>query len=271
MRTTISLLLSLLPAAAMAQEANVEHFARGPTRPAQIATLGPLQDGVVREVRVAEGDKVKRGDLLLQLNDDVQEARIGLTRAAAASEGELRQAEVQAQEAEVVLARTQAAAARNAATEWEIRHARARLESARAAVQSAKDRRKVEQQRLELEIATRETLLIRAPFEGIVTRIDTTAGATLSRSDRPLVVSDLSSIEAVLYLPGHLWPQLKIGSTYPLGLSAPVGQKRDGRLRYIEPVLDAASGRFRAIFVIDNRDLTLPAGVEDTLDFSEVM
>lgn len=255
----------------MAQDADVERIARGPTRPAQIATLGALQDGVVREVKVAEGDRVRRGDLLLQLNDDVQEARIGLTRAAAASEGELRQAEVQAQEAETVLARTQAAAARNAATEWEIRHARARLDSARAAVQAATDRRKVEQQRLELEIASRETLVIRAPFDGTVTRLDTINGATLSRSDRPLVVSDLSSIEAVLYLPGHLWPRLKIGNVYPLSLSAPVSERRDARLRYIEPVLDAASGRFRAIFVIENRDLALPAGVEATFDFSEVM
>ncbi|TCR65736.1 efflux RND transporter periplasmic adaptor subunit [Bosea sp. BK604] len=271
MRNAAIILLSMLSGAAIAQESEVEQLARGPTRPAQVATLGPIQDGVVRAVKVVEGDRVKRGDLLLQLNDDVQEARIGLTRAAAASDGELRQAEVQAQEAETVLGRTQAAAARNAATEWEVRHARARLESARAAVQAATDRRKVEQQRLELEIATRETLMIRAPFDGIVTRLDTAAGATLSRTDRPIVVSDLSAIEAVLYLPGPLWPRLKLGNTYPLGLSAPVGGKRDGRLRYIEPVLDAASGRFRAIFVIDNQDFALPAGVEATLDFSEVM
>ncbi len=260
----------LLAVAAQAQEAETDHIARGPTRPAQVANLGPLQEGVVRTVHVAEGDRVRRGDVLLRLLDDVQEARIGLMRAAAAAEGELRQAEVQAQEAEAVLSRTQAAAARSAATEWEVRQAHARREAARAAVQAATDRRRIEQQKLELELATLDTLAIRAPFDGTVTRVDTTTGATLARTDRPLTVADLSSLEAVLYLPAEAWPLLRVGESYRLLLSAPVGKAIGGRLRHVDPVLDAASGRFRVIFVIDNARFELPAGTEAALDLSEI-
>jgi HlyD family secretion protein len=255
--------------AARAQDGDGD-VVRGPTRPAQVSNLGPLQEGVVRVVNVVEGDQVKHGDILLRLLDDVQEARIALVRAAAAAEGELRQAEVQAQEAEVVVSRTQAAAARSAATEWEVRQAQARREAARAAVQAATDRRRVEQQRLGLELATLDALAIRAPFDGVVTRVDTTPGATLSRTDRPLTVANLSALEAVLYPPAAAWPHLKVGSIYRLSLSAPVGRIVDGRLRHIDPVLDAASGRFRAVFVIDNRNLQLPAGTEAALDLSEV-
>ncbi|MFN7634552.1 MAG: biotin/lipoyl-binding protein, partial [Acetobacteraceae bacterium] len=78
---------------------------RGPTRPHRLAALGPQGDGVVREVVVAEGDLVRAGDVLLRLDDAVQEARIGLARAAAEAEGEWRQALVQQQEAQAVLAR----------------------------------------------------------------------------------------------------------------------------------------------------------------------
>jgi len=264
------LLLSLFLSTSPGAQEEAERVVRGPTRPAQVANLGPLQEGVVRTVDAVEGQRVRRGDVLLRLLDDVQEARIGLMRASAAAEGELRQAEVQAQEAEAVLARTQTAAQRSAATEWEVRQALARREAARAAVQTATDRRRVEQQKLELELATRETLAIRAPFDGVVTRVDTTPGATLARTDRPLTVADLSSLEAILYLPAESWPRLQVGRSYRLDLSAPVARAAQGRLRHIDPVLDAASGRFRAIFVIDNPRLDLPAGTEAALDLGGI-
>ncbi len=266
-----ALLLLLLFAAAPAVAQEGERIIRGPTRPAQVALLGTLQEGVVQTIEVAEGARVRRGDVLLRLLDDVQKARIGLSRASAEAEGELRQAQVQAAEAEAVLGRTQAAATRGAATEWEVRQARARADAARAAVQAATDRRRVEQQKLELELVALETLLIRAPFDGTVTKVDTTPGSTLSRTDRPLTVADLSSIEAVLYLPAEAWPRLRIGKSYHLELSSPVDRTVDARLRHVDPVLDAASGRFRTVFVIDNPSSELPAGTEAAFDLSEVM
>jgi len=257
-------LFAALPLVARAED----HQARGPVRPQLSAVIGPLMDGVVRSIPVAEGAAVRRGDVLLHLVDDVQVARIGLARAAAAAEGELRQAEVQAAEAAAVLARLQAAQANRAASDWEVRQARARAEAARAAVQAAEDRRQVERQRLDLELATLEQHLVRAPFDGVLSKIDTVPGATLTRLDRPLTVVALSTLEAVLFLPAFAWPRLRLGGDYPLHLSDPVGRTVTGRLRHIDPALDAASGRFRAVFVIGNADLALPAGVEAMLDLA---
>ena len=70
--------ISLTALPALAQEDAV----RGPVRPQRLASLGPQNDGVVREVAVAEGAAVRQGDVLLRLDDAVQAARIGLARAA---------------------------------------------------------------------------------------------------------------------------------------------------------------------------------------------
>lgn len=259
--------LMALPRVAVAQEDTV---VRGPTRPQRLAVLGTQADGVVREVAVAEGDRVKEGDLLLRLDDEVQAARINLARVAAEAEGELRQTEVQHHEALAVLVRTQQAAGRGAATEWEVRQARARVEITKAAFHSAEERRRIEQQRLELERAQQTQLAIRAPFDGIVTRVDTVAGATLTRADRPLTVADLAVLEAVLYVPAEAWKVLRIGQAYPLLLSAPVARTLEARLRHMDPVMDAASGRFRAVFTIANPDASLPAGLEAELDLRTI-
>jgi RND family efflux transporter MFP subunit len=259
-----TLLLAMLLATPLA--AQEEAAVRGPTRPQRLAALGPQSDGVVREVAVAEGERVRAGDVLLRLQDEVLSARIGLARAAAEAEGELRQAQVQHAEAAAVLARTQQAAGRGGATEWEVRQARARLDVSRAAADGAEERRRIEQRRLELELAAQDQLMIRAPFDGMVTRLETVAGATLTRADRPVTVADLSVLEAVLFMPAWTWPRLRLGAAYPLRLSEPVEAVVEGRLRHVDPVMDAASGRFRAVFTIANADGALPAGLEAELD-----
>jgi len=261
----LALALALLALPTFGQE-----VVRGPTRPQALAALAPQADGVVREVAVAEGDRVRRGDLLLALDDALQQARIALAEAAAANEAELRQARVTLAEAAAVLERTAAAAGRGAAGEWEVRQARARVELARAGVESAEEKRRLEARRLDVERASAEQQKLRAPFDGVVTRVDVVAGATVSRGDRPVTVADLSVLEAVLYLPASAWPKLRLGAAYPLALAAPVEREVTATLRSIDPVLDAASGRFRAVFTIANPDLALPAGMEAALDLARL-
>jgi RND family efflux transporter MFP subunit len=243
-----------------------DSIVRGPTRPQRMAALAPQSDGIVREIAIREGDAVHGGDVLLRLRDELVTARVGLARVAAEAEGELRQAQINHTEAAAVLARTQQAAARGGATEWEVRQARARFDVTRAAADTAEERRRIEQQRLGVETVALEQLLIRAPFDGVVTRMETVVGATLTRTDRPVTVADMSVLEAVLFMPASVWPRLRIGASYTLRLSDPVDQSVEARLRHVEPVMDAASGRFRAVFTIANPDGVLPAGLEAELD-----
>jgi RND family efflux transporter MFP subunit len=257
----LAVMIVVLPLPAAAQE-----IVRGPTRPQAIAALAPQADGVVRHVAVAEGVRVRQGDVLLTLDDDLQQARIALAEAAASNEAELRQARVTLAEAIALLERTTTAAGRGAAGEWEVRQARARVELARAGVESAEEKRRLEARRLDVERAAAEQQRLRAPFDGLVTRVDVVAGATVSRADRPVTVADLSVLEAILYLPAEAWAKLRPGAPYTLHLAAPVDRAVEAVLRAADPVLDAASGRFRAVFTITNPDLALPAGMEAALD-----
>ncbi len=263
-------LLMLVACAPGQLRADEDDIIRGPTRPQRLAALGAQSDGVVREVHVVEGQIVARGDLLVRLQDEVQLARIGLARVAAEADGDLRQAQIQNAEAAAILARTQQTAGRGAATEWEVRQARARFDVTRAAVDTAEERRRVEARRLDLELASQEQLVIRAPFDGVVTKVDTVPGATLTRADRPVTVADLKVLEAVLFVPAAAWPRLAIGEEYPLQLSAPVDRAVMARLRHLDPVMDAASGRFRAVFIIANADGAIPAGLEAILDLGRL-
>lgn len=238
---------------------------RGVTRARDIAQLGTLTDGVVREILVAEGDRVHQGQVLLRLDDALQASRIAQARSAAGAEGEFRQAEAQAAEAAAQASRVSSALGRGGAMEWELRQANARAAVARAAVEAAQDRRTLEQRRLEVEQAAAEQYLIRAPFDARVFKVETTPGSTLARSDRPLTIANLAVLEATLFMPAASFPMLRQGRVYPLRLLAPVEREVPATLRFVDMLMDMASGRFRAVFVIENQDETIPAGVEAML------
>jgi multidrug efflux system membrane fusion protein len=255
--TLATLLLASLPPLAAAADA-----VRGVTRPRDIAQLGPLSEGPVREVPVAEGDRVRAGQVLLRLDDQVQEARIALARTAAEAEGELRQAQAQAAEAGAHAARTAAAARAGGAMEWELRQANARVAVARATVEAAEDRRRLERRRLEMEQAQAETYLVRAPFDGVVWKLETNRGALLARGDRPVTVADLAVLEAVIFVPAEEFAALRPGARYPVRVLLPQAIARTAKLRHVDMLMDSASGRFRCVFTLENADAAIPAGVE---------
>jgi multidrug efflux pump subunit AcrA (membrane-fusion protein) len=154
--------------------------------------------------------------------------------------------------------------------EWEQRQANARVALTRAAVESAEDRRRLEQRRLELELAQAETYLVRAPFAGVVWKLETTRGALIARGDRPITLADLSLLEAVIFVPPAAFAALHPGATYPLRVLLPAPVERRARLRHVDMLMDAASGRFRCVFTLDNPDGAIPAGIEVELSLATV-
>ncbi len=260
-------LLLALPALALPARAQGAPV-RGPVRARQQAQLGPLADGIVKHIDAQEGQRVTRGQVLLRLDDEVQAARIAMARAAAEAEGDLRQAQAAAAEAAAHAGRVGNAARAGGAMPWESQAAAARATVTRAAVDAAQDRRALERRRLELALAEAEMLVIRAPFDGRVFKVDTTIGSPLTRADRPITVADLRELEAVLFVPAGAIANLREGAVMPLRLGAPINRAVPAELRFIDRMMDAASGRFRCVFAIANADEAIPAGVEAELSLA---
>ena len=236
--------------------------ARGITKPKDIVQLGPLTDGTVKQILVKEGDQVAQGQVLLQLDDEIPAARIALARAAAEATGDLHQAQAQYAEVQELAARTAAAGRSGGVMDWEMRQAASHAAVARAALDAAVERQKLEQRKLDLELAQANTYAVRAPFAGTVFRIDTAQGALLTRADHPITLADLSVLEATVYVPAANFADLTPGRRYPIRVLAPVDRTAQATLRFVDMLMDAASGRFRCVFALDNPDRSIPAGAE---------
>ncbi len=254
-----------LPGSSAAQTARAETRppnteTRGLVQPSQRVRLHAPLDGVLATLHVGEGDRVKKGDPLAVMKDDVQKARVRAARTAKNSDGDLRSARVALRKAKDRLERVQRALAQDAATDWELRESQMAVDEAGAAVDAAQERRSRDQDQLEVENEILNQYTLRAPFDGVINRVEFDEGASLSPQDAVIEIVGLSQLEAVIFLPVERFGAVEQGADYRLVGEAPIDVELVATLRSVDAVLDPGSRTFRAVFEIDNQDGKLPAG-----------
>jgi HlyD family secretion protein len=155
--------------------------------------------GKIVVLAVKEGDSVRKGQLMLQLDDTQYRAYDGQARAtAAAARARVREAEQALRAAEAMYRRQKALAEQKLLSEAEVDQAESAIETARSAAQTARQ----EVARADAAVAgasdnLRKTRFV-APFDGVVSALNVEAGENVitGTMNNPgteiLVVSDLS-------------------------------------------------------------------------------
>lgn len=226
----------------------------------QMVALRAATDGRVVSVGAQEGSAVRKGAVLVQLDDREQRARIALAAKAAGSSADSKAADVRLQEAKARLDGTQKAASKGAATDWELRQARAATDQATLESRAARDRQGVEGQRLSLERVMLENYVARAPFDGKVTRIGARPGMSVRKSDVLATVVNLGTLRGETFVPVARYSSLKPGASYPVVFPAPFSKTLPAKLIYIDPVIEG--GQVRAVFRLQNTGEVLPSGLQ---------
>lgn len=151
--------------------------ASGTAKPFAEATLSTKLMGTVQVVRVREGDAVRQGDVLIELDARDLDARAAQAKAGLAeANAVLREAEVNAERMRMLFAEEAAPRAQLDAAETGLARARAAVETARAAGAEL--------------AAVRDYATVRAPFNGTVVRRMVDAGSFAAPGSPLLVVQD---------------------------------------------------------------------------------
>ena len=143
--------------------------------------IGSNLTGVVIEVNVKEGDEVKKGDVLLKLDDRSAAADVNLKeKEANAAEANVGAAKAQLNEADDQYKRVQALKTDFAISTEERRKRQFGFDKAKA--QFAQAEALFEQEKADLEMArvTLEKLTIRAPVDGTILKVQTKIGEFIS-------------------------------------------------------------------------------------------
>lgn len=204
----------------------------GQTQADKRAVLATRAAGIIAELPVTEGDRVKAGDLILRLESEEKPAAIETaTQRVSQREAELEAAQQLSKTGN--LAKLQLATAVSALAE-----ARSQLEMARADLERTR---------------------IVAPFDGIVDDISVELGSSVIQGGEIAIMLSLDPVIVKGEISERDLSHIKIGDTAQAVLVN--GAEVEGTVRYISREATAATRTFRAEIAIPNPEGKIPAGM----------
>jgi RND family efflux transporter MFP subunit len=224
-------------------------LATGTSEPARDANLSPQMTGRIAAIHVKEGDKVKAGAVLAQLDSMEASLRVEQTTASAASsrsQYELAKAEYD---------RLAPLAEKGTVTAQQLQ----RLAGQRDALKSAADATQVMEADAKRHVTNTS---IRAPFAGVISKVQSEVGEVATLMPVTVIVRlvDLSSVDVRVPVHERELARIAIGNrvvaTFPS-----IGASAEGKVTFISPEIDPKTRSAEVVTRIPNPESTFRAGM----------
>lgn len=224
--------------AAVAQE-NLPDPAADPLQPLtcllqpwRVSAIGSDHIGLISAVNVRRADRVKAGDILVELDNAVPLAEIVVNQ-------------VTVDGLRARIARSETLGERRLIPVDEIEQMRTDLKLAEATLARS-------------QIALDKTR-IRAPFDGVVTEVRVAEGQ-LTGNDPLVQLAETRDLRAEMVFLDAAFGQIALDQSVTLALPL-TGEEVTARVTAIDPFLDPASNTFVVSAVVANTDGAIPAGI----------
>jgi RND family efflux transporter MFP subunit len=233
----------------------------GITEPVSEATLSAMVPGTIRKIHFREGASVKAGDVILELDKQQEELEVARRKLVWESRAEVDSASDRVATVKMDLDATRTLFEQSQSVskdemdkkELEYKLAVAELERLRV----AEDREKIEYEMALDQLARRD---LKAPFDGTITKIHREIGESCE-PDSPLAdLVDASRFYFVASVEAGVALRLKVGDPVDFADGTASGTGVPGRISFVSPVLDPASGLQSIKAVFDNPDARVRPG-----------
>lgn len=222
--------------------------------------LAPAESGVLTEIKVKEGDRVKAGQVLASLDKEVLVVTREIATAAAESIGRRDAAVAELKLREERLRKFRELHSRGHASHDELQRAETEAAAARGQQLSVEEQNRIDRLEIRKTDAMIERRLVRSPIDGIVTRIHREQGEYVTPVAPTVVtVTQLNLLRAIFNLPQQETSGLRAGATVMLQLEDSE-QPVPAQIELVAPVIDSDSGTIRVKVVIDNAAGKVHAG-----------
>lgn len=228
-------------------QANAQQLYPGVTRPSEERALSFSYPGVIKDVLVKEGQKVKAGDPLLRLDARLDQNMLEQFEIEANSPLKVEYAAKSLDQKQVRLKRVLELRSLDAASPLEVEEAELNAELAATQLKLSREesqtaKLKAEGQRIKVELATRTSTI-----NGVVQRINVKEGeyADPQQSQRPAVmVVQNDPLKVEVFVP--IAVAMKLSDGQQLEVTYADDQKfTKAKISYFDPVADAGSGMRR--------------------------
>lgn len=206
----------------------------GSIRPNQGAMLSSQSSGTVKQIVVQAGQKVKKGDLLIELDSDVEKANLAAVKASLTS-------------AQLNYNRMSKLIRSKSVSQSQLDDARATYLAAQGNVKALQ--------------ATVERRQIYAPFDGVAGIVKVNVGQYVTIGTQMVRVEDRSKSKVDFSVGQNSIDNLKVGGKVLLTVDALNGKTFSGKIVAVDPAVNTNSGLIDVQAVIDDPNAELLSGM----------
>lgn len=271
MTTKISLKLSTVLLATLlcgnAQSAAVYDCLIEPTQTVDISS--PVI-GLLETVHVRRGDKVRKGQIIANLESTAETASAALARYKSEMTAPTETAQNKIEFAKRKFERHRDMHAQNYMSAQEQDEAEGELKLAEAEYKLAQENKAVAKLEWQQQSSLLNLRAIRSPFDGIVVDQILFPGEVVEPGGQKksiLKLAQLNPLRVYVILPMSAFGKATTGMRVGVNPELPVGGHYTGSVNIIDRVVDPASGTFGVFLEVPNPKLEVPAGVKCKADF----
>ena len=206
----------------------------GSLRSRRGVVLRPEVSGRITELNFTDGQRVRKGQVLVQFDDQLQQAQV-------------QQSQAELSIAQANQKRNQELVSQNFISQRSLDESAANLQVAQAKLALAK--------------ATASRLKIIAPFDGIAGIRQVNVGDYLKDGSDIVNIEDIDAIYVDFRLPERFQSKVKRGQIATLDIDALPGQSYTAQIQAIDPLIDANGRSVGIRGCLDNRRLQLRPGM----------
>ena len=237
-------------------------------RASDLVDVGSQTGGLIEAIPVEVGDWVQAGELVVQLEADVERATVLAARARASAKGAFLSQEEQVALYGRRVERSSSLLDGKALSleDWD------KIQSEHRIAQHDLLRAKEERELAHFQLAQAEAVLkrrsLRSPIEGVIVARNLSAGEIVDDATI-LTIAQIDPLHADILLPATQFGRIRPGMRAALSLEVAQESRVVAEVDRVDPIIDAASGTFKARLTLANSDRSTPVGTHCRVEFVE--
>jgi RND family efflux transporter MFP subunit len=232
-----------------------------------VIKLSSATQGTLSQVNFKRGAAVKAGQIVAQLESEVELAQYDAAKLKAESDVVIKAKRAELEAAELKLKQFRQLIATNAAPMQKYEEAQTAVVLAKLALDQAEFEKRIAELDAKRLLAVIERRLIRSPVDGVIMKIDLHPGEYADPSTPVGSIAENRPLLVEIYLPVEVYPDVRAGMPVTIKPREPIGGSYTTKVVSKDPIIDSASGTFQVTASLPNLDGDIPAGIRCAAHF----
>jgi|SRR5882724_729007 len=271
------LILAIFALLAIAHNASAQQQASGATphmgefdcvvEAKMMVKLGSPDTGIVEALKVDRDTTIKKGEVVAQLDSNLQRIALELAQLKASNEGDINSERTRLAFRSSEAERAENLNSKQIVTTKVRNEAVTERDLAALSLAKAELEHKMAQVDLEQAQARLDRRSIRSPIDGVVSDLTIRLGEYVYEQTPLMTIAEINPLYVKVFVPVRHYRNLRVGTDAEVMPEEPIGGVYKAKVTVVDRVFDTASSTFGVRLELPNPEYALPAGMRCRIRF----